>query len=263
MVKVTTFEESDVYTFGGDFVVDNVGGSVSNQVLSNADHPYLNSRIYSTVLKHPVIVTSGKENFSYEDVAIVEPGPAPGQFYDYVVIEASADLQNWVEMDRYDGSKFQEWLDVYNAGGGINDDLFKEQTINLFDFFEEGDVIAVRFRLITDPLVDSFGWAIRSINPNAEEEAAEEEEEETQAIANGTVVYPTVSNGTFNLVSDTTIKNAKVEVYSLSGGLVFTKNIGKLDNSVQTFYLSNLKSGMYFATITGDSFTKTSRIVVK
>ncbi len=271
LVSIDTFEANNVYTFGGEFVIDNVGGTVGKDVLNNAGHPYLNGVEYSTVLKNPIVVTAGNENFSYEDVAIVELGPAPGQFYDFVAIEASTDLQNWVQLDAYSSERFPEWTEVHDSGPApsINDELFKEQSLNLLEFFEEGDVIALRFRLVTDGGVTSFGWAIRSINPGqaeAEEETAEEEEEEEPALGlntNRALIYPTVSNGEFRISSSKTISNAKVDIYNVSGGLVYTKNIGVLDASEQPLSLFNLKSGIYFTVITGDNGQENGRIIVK
>ncbi len=268
LVSVDTFEAKDVYTFGNEFVIDNLAGTVSKQVLNNAEHPYANGAEYSTVLKHPVLVSAANANFTYQDAAIVEPGPAPGRYYDIVTIEASSDLENWVQLDIYDASRFTEWTEAYNAGSGITDELFKEQTINLLDFFEEGDVIAMRFRLVTDGGVTSYGWAIRSINEGqqvARDEEEEVDEEPVVSLGNTTAptIYPTASLGAdFRISSPYTINNAVIEVYSLAGTLVYSKTIDVLDKSEQSLPL-DLRSGMYLASIRGKNVTKKAlRIIV-
>ncbi|WP_103072645.1 T9SS type A sorting domain-containing protein [Aquimarina sediminis] len=281
VVSISTFEESDVYTYGGEFVIDNVGGTVSQSVLNNSDHPYANDANYRTVLKHPIVLSGDNGDFTYEDVAIMEFDPTPGQFYDVVAVEASSDLSNWVRLDTYDAERFPEWTDVYNSGPSpsINDDLFKEQTINLLNFFEEGDTIAIRFRLISDPFVNSFGWAIRSINVEdesttvAEEEEEEEEEEVEEAELvlgrplrsySGALVYPTISDGNVQISSGKTIRNSMIEVYGLNGNLVYSKKMGTLNESHQILSLDNLNSGMYLVKVSGDGVkTDISRIVIR
>lgn len=270
VVSVDTFEATDVYTFGGEFVINTLGETVSQAVLNNSDHPYLDNSEYRTVLKHPVIISADNADFTYEDVAITEFDPTPGQFYDFVAIEASSDLINWVRMDMYDAEKFPEWTEAYNSGvTSINDDLFKEQTINLLNFFAEGDTVAIRFRLITDPNTNGFGWAIRSINPSKEGTVVEEEEEEVaeeKPVINSydPIVYPTISNGVVQISSGKTITDSTVEIYGLNGRLVFSKRIGTLNDSQQELSLRSLNSGMYLVKISGKGAeTNVSRIVIR
>ncbi|EZH71484.1 hypothetical protein ATO12_07230 [Aquimarina atlantica] len=268
LVSITTFEASDVYTFGGEFVINTINETVSQAVLNNSDHPYLNDSEYRTVLRHPIIVNTENGNFRYEDVAITEFDPAPGQFYDYVAIEASSNLKDWVRLDTYDAQRFPEWTDAFNSGPSpaINDELFKEQSINLLDFFQEGDIIAMRFRLVSDPLYTSFGWAIRSINAPEQQLVAEEQEEVVQSprSSEGALLYPTISNGEVQISSGTTINNSVVEIYGISGRLVYSKRIGTLNESQQTLFLENLKSGMYLVKVFGDGgLANTTRIVIR
>ncbi len=282
LVAIQTFEPSDVYTYSGEFVIDNVNETVSQPVLNNRDHPYENGTQYQTVLKHPIIVSQEYKDFKYEDVAIVEFNPTPNQFYDVVVIDASTDLKEWKQLDIYDAERFPEWTTVYNLGdaAAINDDLFKEQSIDLLNFFEEGDEIVIRFRLISDPFVTSFGWAIRSINSSsASEDITEEDEQEEvieeiaeevvevvkpEEVIKGPVLYPTLSNGEIHVSSHQPVTNSKIEIFGLNGRMVYQQGLGTLNNAQQTLVLNNLKSGMYLVKITGDKgFHKTSRIMIK
>ncbi|WP_106794914.1 T9SS type A sorting domain-containing protein [Aquimarina sp. Aq78] len=268
LVSIETFEISDVYTFGGEFVINTINETVSQAVLNNSVHPYLNDSEYRTVLRHPIIVNTENGSFTYEDVAITEFDPAPGQFYDYVTIEASSNLKDWIRLDTYDAQRFPEWTDTFNSGPSpsISDELFKEQSINLLDFFQEDDVIAVRFRLVSDPLFTSFGWAIRSINAPGKQLVAEEVEEVEKPLrsSEGALLYPTISNGEVQISSGTVINNSVVEIYGISGRLVYSKNIGTLNDSQQTLSLENLKSGMYLVKVFGDGgITNTTRIVIR
>ncbi len=261
LVNIQTFQNDDVYTYNGEFVINTVNETVSQPVLNNSDHPYIDNSEYRTVLKYPVIVSESNRNFRYEDVAITEFDPTPGRFYDFVAVEASSDLNTWVRLDTYDAERFQEWTDVFNSSPtpDINDDLFKEQTIDLLNFFQAGDVVVFRFRLISDPLFNSFGWAIRSIN--SQEEIIVEEEIK---ILEAPILYPTISTGEVFISSKTAIYNGRVEVYGLNGLLVHTEKVGTLDNSSQSLSLDNLRTGIYLVKVFGDGvITNTSRVIIR
>ncbi len=264
VVSIETFKDEDVYSFGGEFVVNTVDETVSQPVLNNTGHPYLNNSEYRAVLKHPIIVSTDNANFRYEDVAITEFDPRPGRFFDFVAIEASSDLLDWKRLDTYDGERFTEWIDVVNSGPtpSINDELFKEQTINLLDFFNEGEVIAIRFRLVSDPLISSFGWAIKSIN--AGEQGSAEEEIVTLDRLDGPRLFPTVSTGNVFISSKTPIKNSVIEIYGLNGVLAHTQNLGTLSPSKKALALNDLRSGIYLVKVFGDNvLTQPSRIIIR
>lgn len=260
LVSINTFVPSDVYTFGGEFVINTLAETVSQPVLNNSDHPYLNNSEYRAVLKRPIEVSSTYGTFSYEDVAITEFDPTPGQFFDFVAVEASSDLKNWVRMDTYDAERFPEWTDAFNSGPSpaINDGLFKEQSVNLLNFFTEGDVIAIRFRLISDPLFTSFGWAIRSINKQDTPMVTAATAFESSKIS----IFPTVSNGEVNITSDIAIENSTIEVFGMNGLKVFEKEMSVIDESRQNLSLGNLYQGIYLVKIKSQGLTKTQRIVI-
>ncbi|TYP71544.1 WD40/YVTN/BNR-like repeat-containing protein [Aquimarina intermedia] len=261
-VVINTFTPDDVYTFNNEFVINTVGSTVSQDVLNNADHNYQDSRQYRTILKRPITVTASSANFRYEDVALTEFNPNPGAFYDYVTIEATKDLETWVELDKYDAERFPEWTEVYESSPtpSINDDLFKEQTFNLLDYFAVDDVIAIRFRLVSDPLFNSFGWAIRSINAENEPEIVAEEVPDFKNAE--VVVYPTISRGEIFIRSNQTMKNSMVEIFNLGGISMFSQNISLYDSSEVQLPLGNLNRGMYLIKITSGTYTSTKRIIL-
>lgn len=262
IVVINTFAPEDVYTFENEFIIDLVNNTVSQDVLNNADHNYQDSRQYRTILKRPITVTATSANFRYEDVALTEFNPNPGAFYDYVTIEATKDLETWVQLDKYDAERFPEWTEAYESSPtpSINDDLFKEQTLNLLDYFAIGDVIAIRFRLVSDPLFNSFGWAIRSINADTEPEILVEEVPDLKNAE--VVVYPTISRGEIFIRSNQTLKNSTVEIFNLSGISMFSQNISLYDASEVQLPLGNLVRGIYLIKITSGTYTSTKRIIL-
>jgi len=268
LVSIETFDTTDIFTFEDEFVINTVNTTVSKPVLNNLDHPYLNDREYRTVLKHPIIVTDAHKNFTYEDVAIVEFNPAPNQFYDYVTIEGSSDLKEWKQLDIYDAERFADWTEVYNSGPSpiINDELFKTQSINLFEHFDENETIVIRFRLISDPIITSFGWAIRSINASSGKKKSLIVENEVENIINNTkkiTIYPTISHGAIKLLSNFNIENSKIGVYNLSGELVYTKDLGRVNKEEYKLSLEHLGTGVYLIKIQGDGMDETTKIVIR
>ncbi len=264
-VSINVFEPEDVFDFEGEFKIDDVDGTVGQNVLNNADHPYPNNAEYRVILKKPITITASSAAFNYEDVAIVEPGDAGG-IYDFVAIEASKDLRNWEVLDVYDADRFPEWLETYNNVADdespvINDGLFNGQTLDLLqqttagnDIFKIGDTIALRFRLITDGAATSFGWAIRSIN------------KQTLSInepllASQLSMYPTISNGDVTLASTIDLGISNVQVFNINGKEVFSENYD-LSYRKQNLALNSLSSGMYLVKITSGSRNIVKKIVI-
>ena len=110
---VPKFTVNDVYIFGNSFKIDNVL-VLSDDVINTSESPYLNNKTYSFVLRKPLILSESNKQLDYTDAAIVQSFNNPAsdltQFYDYVAIEASSDLQNWIEVDKYDSRRFADWL---------------------------------------------------------------------------------------------------------------------------------------------------------
>ncbi len=157
--SIPEFIPQDVFTFNNEFVVSTIN-IFPNSVLNNASHPYANQSESRTVLRTPILVSDTDGTFTYEDVAITEPT------FDFVFIEGSTDLQTWTVLDQYDADRFPEWRAAYDANNSnptITPDLLRQQSINLLDTYADGDVVAIRFRLVSDQAMQSFGWAINSL----------------------------------------------------------------------------------------------------
>lgn len=259
LVQIETFQNSDVFNYLGEFEINDLDGSISQEALNNSDHPYLDNAVYRTTLRTPIIITENYPTFFYEDVALVEPGDAGG-IYDYVVIEGSTDLQNWDQLDIYDATRFNEWVAEYNTGinAEITDDLFREQSIPLLQTYSEGQTVVLRFSLITDPFVTSYGWAIRSINKDVQLSI-----EDDILTANDIIIYPTITQSSIKLVSKLPKKGITVEIYSMSGQQIKNENLDLYSNAYD-IPLTNLSTGMYFVRVLQNgSILKTQKIIKK
>ena len=264
VIKITDFTEEDVFAYNDSFKVDNLNNKVTTNVLNNSEHPYLNNKTYSMVLKQPLTITETSSEFEYEDFAIVEPYTDNlndlTQFYDFVIIEASKDLNNWVTLDKYDARRYPEWLAEFNKTEKrmlINDALFKKQTISLTSKgFNIGDTVVFRLSLVTDAGTVSYGWAIKSINKDATASINE--------VLSGKkefTVYPSISNGNFTIQAKSTLGKTKMQIFDIRGRNVFNSSLDFEKNEKQTIN-TVLKSGVYMIHITDQSKKKSSRKII-
>ena len=265
-VSLDVFKPEDVFTFSNEFVIDSVT-DVSQNVLVNKDIPYLDNSEYRTILKRPITITATSAQFTYEDVAIVEPGNDQDLF-DYVTVEASKDLRNWVSLDTYDARLYDEWAVAYatrlqGEPSTINDDLFKEETYSLLledkegnPIFNIGDDVVIRFRLVSDPAENNFGWAIRSINKQFLST------EDAQTVDAAVSLYPTVSNGQVTIASKTDLGESTVQVFNISGKKVYDKKVD-LSFQEQQLALDGMSSGVYLVKIDSAKKDIVRRIVIR
>lgn len=262
-IVISEFETSDVYIYNSDFVIDNLGRSISGVALNNSDHPYNNATTYSVALKKPLIISEANKNFTYEDLAIVEPYTDNiadlNSFYDYVIIEASTDLETWKTLDKYDARRFTSWLTEYNKGASAKarSDLFEEQNVVLTDKgFNVGDTIVFRFKLVADAGANSYGWAIKSITAGTPA-SINEVLKGNQAFT----IYPTISNGNFTVFAKNELGKTKVNIFDLSGRLVYNAELNFNVYKKQSVSV-NLNSGVYIVNLVDENNRTSSKKIV-
>ena len=259
-VTISEFEAADVYTYDGEFKIDN-GVYFEGNVLNIADHPYANNTTYTTVLKKPLIISEGNNTLTYTDVAIVEPFTDNlsdlSSFYDYVIIEASTDLENWVTLDKYDARRYSDWLATYNDAFALyNDGLFKTQTINLIEKgLAAGQTVVFRFKLVADPGANSYGWAIKSINATT---ASVQDVINNKALF---AVYPTVSNGNFTIYAGDRFAKTKIKIYDVAGREAYQTTIDFTNQKEIQMNLS-LNTGVYIINLFDEKGGKTSKKII-
>ncbi|WP_339882516.1 T9SS type A sorting domain-containing protein [Polaribacter vadi] len=259
---IDQFSNADIYTTNAEFSVNNMNGTVTQPVLNNTAHPYLGNKVYTTILRRPLTITEANKNFIYEDMAIVEPFTDDlsdlDSFYDYVIIEASTDLQTWKTLDKYDSRRFPEWLTEFNKGvtASANDNLFKSQSILLTDKgFSVGETIVFRFRLVSDPAANSFGWAIKSIQGSVAS---------IDDVVNGVkllTVYPTISKGNFTVFGKNTLGKTKIQIIDITGKSVY-KNTLDFNLKEKQPVSVNLNAGVYILQVIGNNNKKSSQKII-
>lgn len=259
-VNIAEFSEEDVYTYDGEFKIDN-GLYFESNVLNTADHPYANNTTYTTILKKPLVISQGSNTLTYTDIAIVEPYTDNlsdlSSFYDYIIIEASSDLENWITLDKYDARRYSDWLSTYNDSFAMYDEgLFKTQTINLIDKgLSPGQTVVFRFKLVADAGVNSYGWAIKSIN--AATASVQDVIDNKELFA----VYPTVSNGNFTIFAGNSFAKTKIKIVDVSGREAYNSTIDFSSQKEKQMHIS-LNAGMYILNLIDENGVRTSKKIV-
>ncbi|MEM6633230.1 MAG: T9SS type A sorting domain-containing protein [Bacteroidota bacterium] len=132
-------------------------------------HPYPGDNAeFFAVFQKPILVGEGS-TLSFDEIVLVEPGFADDwqdpDFFDYVAIEATRDEgKSWEVLDAYDSRLHPEWEDAYlNAPFFGDTSLFKPHILSLNTYFEVGDTVFLRFKLVSDPFEEGWGWAIDNL----------------------------------------------------------------------------------------------------
>jgi hypothetical protein len=164
---VNDFNAPTTDFFGNGFSIATPAGF--NHGAIHSVHPYRNNITLTYQLQVPIIVAATDAFLQYDDMALIEPGePGSGfgdpDFYDFVIVEATADGINWKPLaDGYDARFDPAWASAYENNAAGDPSLFRTQRLNLLNAFAAGDKIFVRFRLFADPGANGWGWAIDNL----------------------------------------------------------------------------------------------------
>ncbi len=264
-------DEDEVVTYSDDFdsgISDfaRLGFNIyqeegfSDQAL-HSPHPYPgNNQEFIAVFQKPIMVEEATSLLTFDEVVLVEIGDSDDfdnpAFYDFVTVEATNDNgQTWITLDGYDSSRSSEWTTAYNAEASGSMELIQPHQIGLSGFFEEGEVIYLRFRLVSDPLVEGWGWMIDNLEIKSQLTSVNELPESV-ALKN----FPNPFTAS-TIIEYTLPQKSEVQadLYSLDGKLVSqliqtTQSAGKHSYQVNT---SSLASGMYICRFKVDDTERT------
>ncbi|AUD05617.1 T9SS type A sorting domain-containing protein [Spirosoma pollinicola] len=260
----------------------------------HSEHPYRNGTDFQSqsnaeyVLLSPIRIKANPDSavIRFDEIVLVEPGDAgskPGDknFYDYVVVEGSADNGlTWKPLlDGYSSADKTDWLNAYKssmATGAVGEQnstrvgvpaLYRHRDIPLLNqktLFRAGDQILIRFRLLADQLAYGWGWAIDNLRIQAPPAPIVLGVEPISASIFS--VYPNpVTTGLLQL--EATLLNAvthvKLNVVAQTGQVLHEKivnvNSRKLSESLD---LSHLAAGLYFLRLTVGDQVLTQKVIV-
>ena len=243
---------------GSGFAIKDYPGFVNPAI--HTTHPYGNQQVLTYTLTVPIIVAASSAIFSYDDIALMEPGD-PGSvfgdpnFWDYVITEATTDGTFWIPLsDGYDSRYKASWTNDYNLAISPDSTLFSTHQINLLDHFNPGDKILIRFRLFADEFVNGWGWVIDNVNIQNFVLSAENK----NSIPHNFILYQNYPNP-FN--PTTKIKYTIPFTFPLlkgeneAGGFVTLKVFDILGKEVETIVNGNKKPGNYEATFNGSQLS--------
>lgn len=243
------FTAADVYIGpNSKFVIDNVSGKFTYNVLNNVGHPYANNTNYQTYLRNPVIVGSNSLA-TMTHMALTEAQ------YDFAIVEASKDLINWSPIGVYDESKDPSWNNV--ASANVNESLFKTMPLNFSSKFAAGDEVAVRLRLTTDPAETRFGWVIKSIVPDSTLGTAD-----AYANSSSIMIAPNPVADQATLFLPAGVKGiVEIGIYDASGKLMQTIREKASENI--SMNVANLSTGVYLVLVKGEGVQKAIKLLKK
>ncbi len=230
---------------------------------------------FSTLLKHPIILTEGGK-ITFDEIVLVEPAEPQAvfgddNFWDYVIVEGSKNRgESWLPLaDGYDSGDNTTWEANYNKNMEEYDSQtigipswYKNREIDLLgnDTFQVNDTILIRFRLFSDPYAHGWGWAIDNLRIQFPVSA------ESILTQNNVVVYPNPFNDhiTVSVQANSTIDLLEFDLFNSVGQKIHStlkkNSIGKI---TQRFDLKNFANGLYYLVVQENGKKILSKKIVK
>ena len=177
------------FTLSGGATFATPAGFVDGAI--HSAHNYAANTNLSVAFNKPITLGApGSAMLEYDEIAILEPcndGSAycnAGGLYDYTYVEATKDGLTWIRVaGPFDATSDAAWLTAWNAAGSGNTALFRHRTIDLLAAqapladasgatpqgtqaaaFAPGDLVLVRWRVITDGSAQGWGWALDNVS---------------------------------------------------------------------------------------------------
>jgi len=225
---------------------------------------------YIASLNVPIIIQPNNAYIIFDEIAMVEihsPGKKFGDygFWDYAIVEGSKDGgKSWhaFEFEGYDASKHQFWQDQYvanivDSSGHKNsftladESYYRKSIVNMKanKYFRTGDIVNIRFRLMSDAFSYGWGWAIDNLEIQTMAVATEEHSLELK-------IYPRICSKILHIDCPAQINHWQIT--DLMG-----KKISASEMKQNTINTSHLSSGMYFISVYANGKQKTEPFFVE
>jgi hypothetical protein len=153
--------------FAGGFSITDWPGFDGRAI--HSPHDYANGSNLVYLLTVPIRVAQANATVSFDEVVLVEPGEdgsefGDGDFWDYVIVEASSDGVTWLPLaDGYDSRDDAAWLAAWNSSQPGSQSLYRNRSLDLRETFAWNETVLLRFRLFADGFVNGWGWAIDNL----------------------------------------------------------------------------------------------------
>ncbi len=250
----------------------------------HSEHPYkspnedLTYYNFYAQLRIPIRLSSDNSFMSFDEIAYIEPGEdgtvfGDDEFWDYVVVEGSKDDgKTWHPFrDGWDCRANATWDENYNNGflPGSNDSQAipkEEETqyrlINMLEdpYFQSGDIVLIRFRLLSDPYARGWGWMIDNLRIQGTTAV-----KDYPIIPEGINIYPVPSSGLLNvsIQMKESIDQLQVDLMDLTGRELLTERFSyPADAFAEQFDISHLPNGVYLMKFTAGDQTIVRKVIL-
>jgi hypothetical protein len=233
----------------------------------HSEHPYKSPNSDDTYydfyaqLRIPIRLSSDNSYMSFDEIAYVEPGEdgtvfGDDEFWDYVIVEGSKDDgKTWHQFrDGWDCRTYTTWDENYRNGylPGSNDsqaipkeEEMRYRLINMLEdpYFQSGDIVLIRFRLLSDPYARGWGWMIDNLRIQGTTAV-----KDYPIIPEGINIYPVPSSGLLNvsIQMKESIAELQVDLMDLTGRELMAERFSYPgDAFTEQFDISHLPNGVY------------------
>ena len=250
----------------------------------HSEHPYkspnedLTYYNFYAQLRIPIRLSSDNSFMSFDEIAYIEPGEdgtvfGDDEFWDYVIVEGSKDDgQSWHPFaDGWDCREYATWDENYRSGflPGSNDSqaIPKEEEsryrlINMLEdpYFQSGDIVLIRFRLLSDPYARGWGWMIDNLRIQGTTAV-----QDYPIIPEGINIYPVPSSGLLNvsIQMKESIDQLQVDLMDLTGRELLTESFSyPADAFTEQFDIGHLPNGVYLMKFTAGDQTIVRKVIL-
>jgi hypothetical protein len=250
----------------------------------HSEHPYLAPNSDDTYynfyaqLRIPIRLSSDNSFMSFDEIAYIEPGEdgtvfGDDEFWDYVIVEGSKDDgKTWHEFtDGWDCRANSTWDENYRSGfqQGSNDSQAipheeerQYRLINLLEdsYFQAGDIVLIRFRLLSDPYARGWGWMIDNLSIQGTTSV-----KDYPMLPEGISIYPQPSAGWLNIRVQMKESVTRLELGLMDlAGRELQKEIIEHPGSDYTgqFDISHLPNGIYLMKFATGNQTLVKKVIL-
>jgi hypothetical protein len=246
----TYFRALDEFSVAGMTVKTLEGRERPFRESLQTDHNYKSNQLYQAVFLTPITVSPSLPFIFIRDIAIVEPGN------DAVVIEATQNGLDWIELSSDDASSQASWQSAFTNGAPGRNDMYVDRSVDISQKFNTGDLLLFRLKLKTNNSITSWGWSVEYVIIQQEPTAVE------QPAISATSVYPNPTSGNFNVeYSLSKPQHVDIDIVNVFGQLVNRVDCGvaKSGRNNATINLTSVENGTYVVVIK----TETERVIKK
>jgi hypothetical protein len=241
----------------------------------NSDDTYYN---FYAQLRIPIRLSNDNSFMSFDEIAYIEPGEegtvfGDDEFWDYVIVEGSKDDgKTWHQfIDGWDCRAYNIWDENYRSGflPGSNDSqaIPKEEEkqyrlLNMLEdpYFQAGDIVLIRFRLLSDPYARGWGWMIDNLRIQGTTSV-----KDYPMIPEGINIYPVPSTGLLNvsIQMKESVDQLQVDIMDLTGRELLAERFSYPDASFNgQFDISHLPNGVYLMKLTAGNQTIVRKVIL-